>query len=91
MSKVELGKKYKDIVHGVEGIATTYCSYLTGCDRVTLQYLDKDGNIKDRFLDVTQCEEVKDFKQIIIPVQITEEGDKKTGGPNDMIEKPSIG
>ena len=87
--KVQLGKKYKDIVHGIEGVAVTYCNYLTGCDRVSLDYIDKNGNLKSHFVDVTRCEEITKFKQIKIPTQKTEDGEK-TGGPGTLISKPAV-
>ena len=87
--KVELGKKYKDIVLDISGICVTYSKFLTGCDRVNLQYKDKDGDVKSHHVDVTCCEEVKDFEQIVIPPQETESG-MKTGGPGDEISKVDI-
>lgn len=90
MEKVTLGKKYKDVVLDIEGICVSYSSFLTGCDRVNLQYKSKDGDIKSHHVDVTCCEEVKSFKKIKLPKQETEEG-PKPGGPGDIIPKPSIG
>jgi len=55
---IELGKKYRDTVHGIEGIATCHSRYLTGCDRVGLEYM-KDGEIKDFWVDVNRLEGVK--------------------------------
>lgn len=43
--KIKLGKKYRDNVHGFEGVATCQQSHLTGCDRIYLEFL-KDGEIK---------------------------------------------
>ena len=89
MKKVELGKKYKDIVMGTEGICVSYTRFLTGCDRVNLEYKNKDGDVKSYHLDVSCCKEVKKFKQIIIPPQETEVG-PKTGGPKDSSIKPEV-
>lgn len=46
--KIKLGKKYKDQVTGISGIATAYIVYITGCIHVELSPpgLDKDGKQK---------------------------------------------
>lgn len=85
MSQIELGKKYKDIVLGIEGICTSYTKFLTGCDRVNLQRKDKDGHVKDHHTDITCCIEVKKFKQIKIP-----KAKKDPGGPNNISSKPEV-
>lgn len=66
---VKLGEKYRDKIHGIEGIATSYSHYLTGCDRVDLEYV-KDGKVTDHWVDVTRLEAVKLTKE-----------QKKPGGP----------
>lgn len=89
MKKVELGKKYKDIVVDITGICVSYTEFLTGCDRVNLQYKNSDGDVMNHHTDVTCCEEVTGFNQIVIPPQETETG-VKTGGPQDSSMKPEI-
>ena len=43
-----LGKKVKDNVTGLEGIAVTKCIYLNGCVQYAIQAkIDKDGKIPD--------------------------------------------
>ena len=64
--KIELGKKYKDSVHGIEGIATVFSKFMTGCDRVCLEYV-KDGSVKDLWVDVTRLEGFKPEPQDIKP------------------------
>lgn len=55
---VTLGERYTDSVHGREGVATCYATHLTGCNRVCLEWSDKDGNIKDMWVDETRLEGV---------------------------------
>ncbi len=55
MKKIELGTKYRDTLHGIEGIATVQSIHLTGCDRICLEYL-KDGEVKDIWVDITRLE-----------------------------------
>lgn len=57
-TKIELGKKYRDTIHGFEGIATSQQAYLTGCDRVYLEFMT-DNEIKGSWFDITQIEGVK--------------------------------
>lgn len=64
-----LGKKYRDKLLGIEGIATAYTHYLTGCDQVQLMRLVDNERKYDHF-DITEIEEVK------IPKKA-----KRPGGP----------
>ena len=89
--KVELGKKYRDIVLDITGICVSYSQFLTGCDRCNLQYKDKDGDVKSHHIDVTCCELVVDFDQIVIPTQKMADGTERTGGPQESSMKPEIG
>ena len=57
-TKVKLGNKYTENVHGRVGKATALCDYLTGCTRVCLEWLDKDGKVEDVWVDVTQIKEI---------------------------------
>lgn len=66
--KLQLGKKYRDTIHGFEGVATCQQIHLTGCDRVYLEIM-KDGEIKGSWFDITQLEGVMVSKK-----------DKKPGG-----------
>ena len=49
---IELGRKYRDNVHGIEGIATASTAYLTGCTRVCLERVH-DGQILTDWFDET--------------------------------------
>lgn len=44
---IELGFVGKDKITGFEGIITSRCQYITGCDQYALQPPAKDGDIKD--------------------------------------------
>ncbi len=69
MTKFELGKKYKDTIHGIEGIATSHIRYLTGCDQIRLEWV-LNGEVHSMYFDVTQLEGVDVPKE-----------DRKPGGP----------
>jgi len=56
--ELELGKKYKDLVHGYEGVATQHCRYITGCDRVFLENIEKNEAVGIWF-DITQIADVE--------------------------------
>lgn len=62
-SDITLGTKYRDKVHGIEGVAVSKHVYLTGCDRVVLEWV-KDGEIKDASFDATQLIEVAQEKPV---------------------------
>ena len=70
-TEIVLGKKYRDTVLGLEGIATAHTKYLTGCDQVELQRADK-GEIKGEWYDITRLEGV-----VVAPK------DQKPGGPQN--------
>lgn len=48
---VQLGKRYRDSLTGIEGIATSRTTYLYGCVRVGLETLAKEGEPKDLWFD----------------------------------------
>lgn len=66
---IELGKKYRDSVHGIEGVAVCHTRHLTGCDRVCIEVL-KDCDLKEFWFDISRLEGI-DIR----------EGDRKAGGP----------
>lgn len=53
---IELGRTYKDKVSGFEGIAVSITRYLHACERVCLQMVAKDGDIKESVFDAPQLE-----------------------------------
>jgi hypothetical protein len=57
-AKVTLGQKYRDTMHGIEGIAVSRTEYLTACTRVCLE--TRDGNdIKDNYFDENMLEGIE--------------------------------
>lgn len=50
MATIKLGVEYEEAVHGIRGIATVYTEHLTGCSRVSLEFV-KDGAIKSYTFD----------------------------------------
>ncbi len=53
MVDIELGKSYRERVHGRTGVATATAKYLTGCDQVCLEWLGADDEMKDCWVDTT--------------------------------------
>ena len=68
-TKIELGKKYIDDIHGIEGIAVSHTRYFTGCDQIQLEVF-KGGKLESYWFDITRLKGVKVAKV-----------DKKPGGP----------
>jgi len=46
MKKIKLGDKVKDTITGIQGIAIGRTTWLTGCDRITIQPIPKKGEVK---------------------------------------------
>ena len=45
---IELGKSYQDKITGFKGVATGYCSYISGCNQVLLApKVSSDGSFKE--------------------------------------------
>jgi hypothetical protein len=63
---VEFGRLYRDYVTGFEGKATGFCSYISGCDQVSLSPgLDKDGKWQEgRWFDDDRLIDVKAEKAV---------------------------
>ena len=79
MPDIVLGYKYRDIVTGFVGIATSKTTYLNGCERVALTAsgLNKDGkSIDPEFVDFDQVEFIDEG----VRAKVTK---KDTGGPQD--------
>lgn len=57
---ITLGKTYKDMVTGLEGVATGLCQFLTGVDQVQLcPKIREDGGPQvEVWLDQIRCEEM---------------------------------
>jgi hypothetical protein len=70
---IVLGRKYRDTLHGIEGIATAHYRFLTGCDRILLEWV-KDGEVKNYTVDAPTLIDVETEK----PVATDR---KRKGGP----------
>lgn len=64
-TKIEFGKKYRDIISGLEGICTGIVKHQFGCVRALLQPKAKeDGTIPDgSWLDEEQLEGIEPVKK----------------------------
>lgn len=51
---VTLGLEYEDVLHNRKGTATCYATHLTGCNRVCLEWVDKNGDVKEMWIDETR-------------------------------------
>lgn len=81
--KAKLGKKYRDKITGIEGVATSVSEFLYGCRRIGLTTTNADGDVKDWVFDEPGLEEVKDSKRVT-PKQ-------DTGGPHDRSPISRVG
>jgi hypothetical protein len=70
---MKLGHVYTDKIHGLVGVAVAQVRYLTGCDRVHLE-VNKEGEIKDYWFDVTMVTEVAEhdvgYRDPVIPIDL---------------------
>lgn len=78
-TKIELGKRYRDKIHGLTGVAAVLSAYLTGCDRVGLEYLNNDGEVKTHYIDVSRVELIEEDRN----EQKKLNKDDDNGGPGD--------
>lgn len=65
-----LGDTYIDTLHKREGIATCYATHLTGCNRICLEWIDNDGDIKELWVDETRLKHKKTGDMLIEPEDI---------------------
>ncbi len=72
--RVTFGRKYRDRILEIEGVATAQCSYITGCDHVLLEWM-RDGKHDDHWVDILRLERVVSSS----PVESVSA--PKTGGP----------
>ena len=71
----KLGSKYRDKVHGLEGVAVYRTECLSGCTRVCLEFL-KEGEIKEHWFDEPLLELAEEKK-----VEPIEKDDRGGPGP----------
>ena len=54
MAKIRLGNRYRETLNGIEGVAMSIEKHLTGCDRVTIRTMDKEGKECSLTYDTTR-------------------------------------
>jgi hypothetical protein len=73
-SDVVLGEQYRDVQTGIVGIATAIYFYQFGCERVSLEFLDKaSGGIKMETFDAPRLEQATTRERVQV---------WRTGGPD---------
>ena len=84
--KIELGMTVKDKITGLSGVVVCRASYLTGCDRISIQPLElKDGKPAEWCaFDENQLEIVKGKKIIDLSPKVATE---KVGGPRPAVSR----
>lgn len=55
---ITLGKKYKDVYHGIQGVAVAHLRHLAGADEVKLEFLDINGDLKSLWFHNALLEEL---------------------------------
>lgn len=81
-SEVKLGCTYKDVVHGIQGVATGVVTYLTGCDQVLIASANKEKDeIKSNWFDVSRVELVDTVLRIEIPEAVVAPGGPQAHPP----------
>ena len=68
MMKFEFGVTVRDVVTGVSGVNTGFCSYITGCNQYLVQPVCKKDKTKKPdplWIDEDRLEEVKAKKVIL--------------------------
>ena len=81
-SDIILGEQYSDEQTGLVGTATSIHFYQHACERVTIEFLKKDGELQELSFDAPRLTRVK------TGVQATT---KKTGGPERAGERRGNG
>ena len=76
-----LGKRYRDVHTGMEGVATAKHIYLYGCVRISLEFL-KDGRPETEVFD----------EQRLVPVDVEEvvQPQATSGGPRNDPGRPAV-
>lgn len=82
MNKINLGDEVVDTITGFKGIAIGRTTWITGCDRISVQPkgVNKEGKLfETQSFDEPMLEVVKAKK--------IKEGTHKTGGPRSTVTK----
>lgn len=78
---IKLGDRYRDDQTGIEGVATSVHFYQHACERVTLEYVNKDGDISEVTFDSPRLTNLRTH----LTATTT-----KTGGPARVGETRSV-
>ncbi len=78
--KIELGATYEDVVFKIKGIATAHTRYLTGCDRVALDYV-KEGEVKTYWADVSMLKRISGPTRAVAKAMKASAAKDDLGGP----------
>lgn len=69
MAKIQLGRTYKDVITGFQGVATGYVQYITGCNQVLLAPRAEGGSAPDsHWYDEQRVEQVGTARIVLDPV-----------------------
>lgn len=80
---IKLGEKYRDDQTGIEGIATSIHFYQHACERVTLEFVKRDGELVELSFDSPRLTSVRTGVTAVTA---------RTGGPVRAGEsRPSLG
>lgn len=79
----ELGRKYRDIVTGFEGVAVARTTYLNGCDRIALEFTGKAGKPDSAYFDEPNLVDVGEENVLTKIGSPSTEKRRSTGGPHD--------
>jgi len=71
---IKLGEQYRETQTGVEGVATAIYFYQYGCERVQIEMLNKDGELKEYVFDAPRLQHVASGRI----AEVT-----RVGGPKD--------
>lgn len=75
IDQIKFGQFYEDRVSGIQGVATAYAVYCTGCNQVLIQPRAKENEMPtDHWLDIERLREMDEAKPIDIPTS-------PSGGP----------
>lgn len=80
-SDIKIGEKYRDTQTGVEGVATCIHFYQHACERVTLEFYDRQTGMQELTFDAPRLQHIDTGK-----VAKTE----KTGGPARAGERRQV-
>lgn len=81
-SDVKLGERYRDPQSGIEGVATAIYFFQYACERVQLELLNRDGELKEYSFDAPRLVHIETKE----PVRTD-----RTGGPGlGVTSNPSV-